>query len=179
MSGGRRMKRILAAAVFVVAIGAVAYVVLNRTDGAAGAAPALAGAPASAALLTRGEYLTKAADCVACHSVAESGKPFAGGVAFKLPFGTIYSSNITADPDTGIGTWSDDDFVHAVREGVGKDGTIFSFPSISAGPWDSGTRPSSRANASPPIRRSRLCGTAALTWQPRWATAASAIRRAT
>jgi mono/diheme cytochrome c family protein len=100
----------------------VAYVVLNRTDGSAGGAPSIAGAPQSAALLARGEYLTKAADCVACHTVPGSDQQFAGGVAFKLPFGTIYSSNITADPVTGIGGWSDEDFVRAVREGVRKDG---------------------------------------------------------
>lgn len=82
----------------------------------------LAGAPANADPVARGEYLTRAADCIACHTVPETGKPFAGGVAFKLPFGTIYSSNITADDETGIGRWTDDDFVRAVREGVRKDG---------------------------------------------------------
>ena len=85
-------------------------------------APAIAGAPALADALARGEYLTKAADCVACHTVPESGRPFAGGVAFKLPIGTIYSSNITADPINGIGGWSDDEFVRAVRDGIGKKG---------------------------------------------------------
>src|SRR5258708_28042248 len=86
-----------------IAILVVAEVALKRTDGAAGAAPAIAGAPASADALARGEYLTRAADCVACHTVPESGRPFAGGVAFKLPIGIIYSSNITADPVDGIG----------------------------------------------------------------------------
>lgn len=71
--------------------------------------------------LSKGEYLTRAADCVACHMVP-GGKPFAGGLAFKLPFGTLYSPNITPDPETGIGTWSDDDFVSAMQQGVGKDG---------------------------------------------------------
>ncbi len=70
----------------------------------------------------RGEYLAKAADCTACHTVPEAGKPFAGGVAFKLPFGTIYSTNITPDPEYGIGGWSDDEFVRAVRDGVGRHG---------------------------------------------------------
>jgi mono/diheme cytochrome c family protein len=116
------MKRLLAAVLLLIVVAAVAYLILNRTDAAAGAAPALAGAPASADTLARGEYLTKAADCVACHTVAGSAKAFAGGVAFRLPFGTIYSSNITADPDTGIGRWSDDEFVRAVREGVRNDG---------------------------------------------------------
>jgi mono/diheme cytochrome c family protein len=116
------MKRVIAILVILIAILAAAEVVLNRTDGAAGAAPAIAGAPAAADALSRGEYLTNAADCIACHTVPESGRPFAGGVAFKLPVGTIYSSNITADPINGIGAWSDDEFVRAVRDGIGKNG---------------------------------------------------------
>jgi mono/diheme cytochrome c family protein len=115
------MKRFLVALVLIVVVVAVAYVVLNRRDSAPGMAPTIAGA-ASAESLARGEYLTKAADCVACHSVPGSDKAFAGGVAFRLPFGTIYSSNITPDRDSGIGTWTDDEFVRAVREGVRKDG---------------------------------------------------------
>jgi mono/diheme cytochrome c family protein len=74
------------------------------------------------ALIARGEYLVKAADCAACHN-SPGGKPFAGGLAFKLPFGTIYSTNITADRETGIGTWSDDDFVLALHQGIAKDGS--------------------------------------------------------
>jgi mono/diheme cytochrome c family protein len=116
------MKRWLGVLLGVLVLVAVAYVLLNRTDARDGVAPAIAGAPASAAVLARGEYLTKAADCVACHTVAGSDQPFAGGVAFKLPFGTIYSSNISADPASGIGAWSDEEFVRAVREGVRKDG---------------------------------------------------------
>jgi mono/diheme cytochrome c family protein len=103
-------------------IGLIAVLLLNRIDPAAGAAPPVAGAPAAAPLVARGEYLTKAADCIACHTVPDSGKPFAGGVAFKLPFGTIYSSNITPDPGRGIGAYSDEEFVRAVREGVRRDG---------------------------------------------------------
>jgi hypothetical protein len=61
--------------------------------------------PITATLLARGEYLTRAADCAACHSVP-NGKPFAGGLPFKLPFGTIYSTNITPDRESGIGSWS-------------------------------------------------------------------------
>jgi mono/diheme cytochrome c family protein len=77
---------------------------------------------AGADLVARGEYLTRAADCAACHT-APGGKPFAGGLAFKLPMiGTLYSTNITPDPETGIGTWSDDEFVRALHEGVGKHG---------------------------------------------------------
>jgi mono/diheme cytochrome c family protein len=118
----KTFKRILGVVAALVVIVAVAYFVLNRSDHDDGVAPAIAGAPASADPLKRGEYLARAADCIACHTVPGTGKPFAGGVAFKLPFGTIYSSNITADPETGIGDWSDDDFVRAVREGVAKNG---------------------------------------------------------
>ena len=75
----------------------------------------------SAALVQRGEYLAKAADCVACHT-APGGKPYAGGLPFKLPFGTMYATNITADRETGIGDWSDNDFVNALWKGVGKGG---------------------------------------------------------
>jgi mono/diheme cytochrome c family protein len=76
---------------------------------------------ADPALVSKGEYLTRAADCVACH-LAPGGKPFAGGLSFKLPFGTLYSPNITPDKETGIGNWSDDEFVSALQKGVGKDG---------------------------------------------------------
>jgi len=77
---------------------------------------------ADADLVARGEYLTRAADCAACHS-APGGKPFAGGLAFKLPMiGTIYSTNITPDPETGIGAWSDEEFLRALHQGIGKGG---------------------------------------------------------
>ena len=77
--------------------------------------------PAGSALVAKGEYLTKAADCAACHT-APGGEPFAGGRAFKLPFGTIYSTNITPDQETGIGRWSDAEFMRALHRGIGRDG---------------------------------------------------------
>src|SRR5579863_5488307 len=116
------MKRLVAIVAVAIVIGAIALAVLNRSDPAAGTAPAITGAPADADRVVRGEYLAKAADCTACHTVPGSGKPFAGGVAFKLPFGTIYSSNITPDQKDGIGSYSDEQFVRAVREGVRRDG---------------------------------------------------------
>ena len=64
----------------------------------------------SASLLERGEYLARAADCLVCHT-AEGGTSFAGGRAFVLPFGALYSTNITPDPDTGIGRYTDADFL--------------------------------------------------------------------
>ncbi|HVM82325.1 MAG TPA: cytochrome c [Candidatus Binatia bacterium] len=77
---------------------------------------------ANASLIERGQYLAEAGDCAACHTV-KGGKPYAGGFAFKLPFGTLYSSNITPDKETGIGNWSDADFLRAVHKGIAADGT--------------------------------------------------------
>ena len=76
---------------------------------------------AQASLLEHGAYLTKAADCMVCHTTA-GGKEFAGGLGFKLPFGTLYSTNITPDKETGIGNYSDRDFLNAVHRGVRRDG---------------------------------------------------------
>jgi mono/diheme cytochrome c family protein len=76
---------------------------------------------ARADLIERGRYLTEAADCKACHT-SEDGAAFAGGRVFKTPFGTLYSPNITADRETGIGTWSEAEFIRAVHEGVRADG---------------------------------------------------------
>jgi mono/diheme cytochrome c family protein len=76
---------------------------------------------AGAALIKRGEYLARAGDCVACHT-ADKGRPFAGGLPINTPFGTLYTPNITSDPDTGIGRWSDTDFLRAMHEGIGKSG---------------------------------------------------------
>src|SRR5690606_24661712 len=60
--------------------------------------------------LARGQYLAIAANCQACHTT-DGGIPFAGGRPFVTDFGTIYASNITPDVETGIGAWSDADFL--------------------------------------------------------------------
>jgi len=70
--------------------------------------------------LARGEYLTHMADCAACHTGA--GGTLSGGRAFKTPFGTIYASNITPDTRVGVGDYTDDEWVSALREGVGRGG---------------------------------------------------------
>jgi mono/diheme cytochrome c family protein len=82
------------------------------------------GVPASlaqASLAERGAYLAKAADCMVCHTT-QGGREFAGGLGFKLPFGTLYSTNITPDKETGIGNYSDQDFLNAVHRGKRRDG---------------------------------------------------------
>jgi mono/diheme cytochrome c family protein len=116
------MKRVLGVLVVLIVIVAIGYFLLNRPDDSEGQAPALVGAPATLDVLARGEYLTKAADCVACHTAPEGGKPYAGGLPFVLPFGTIYSSNISPDEETGIGKWTDEQFVNAMQHGVRSDG---------------------------------------------------------
>jgi|SRR5882672_1184784 len=75
----------------------------------------------SADLVTRGQYLAQAADCEVCHT-AEGGSRFAGGRAFKTPFGVLYSPNLTADRATGIGQWTDAEFIRAVHKGIDREG---------------------------------------------------------
>ena len=71
----------------------------------------------------RGEYLINAGGCVDCHTEeGDEAVPLAGGRAIKSPFGTFYSPNITPDVKTGIGAWSDDDFINALWEGVDPEG---------------------------------------------------------
>lgn len=77
----------------------------------------------SESLVERGRYLTAAGGCVSCHTEDRDGaSPFAGGRALVTPFGTFYAPNITPDRETGIGAWSDDEFVAALREGVSPAG---------------------------------------------------------
>lgn len=78
---------------------------------------------ANVGMAERGAYLVRAAGCQACHwDKANGGQPFTGGLALKSPFGTFYSPNITPDEETGIGKWSDEDFVRALTEGEGVHG---------------------------------------------------------
>lgn len=97
--------------------------------------PAPTGVPAELAdadTATKGAYIARMADCAACHT-AKDGEPFAGGRAFVLPFGTIYTPNLTPDPETGIGKWTDADFLNAVHRGIAPDGSryypAFPYPS--------------------------------------------------
>jgi mono/diheme cytochrome c family protein len=131
------MKRVIAivvAVIIAVPLGFAVWLILGRdpTSFAAGSTVALAdykpgdvtGVPvqlANAELVKRGEYLIHAADCQACHT-APGGAPYAGGFAFKMPFGTIYSTNITPDRQTGIGEYTDAQFLAAVHEGIRADG---------------------------------------------------------
>jgi mono/diheme cytochrome c family protein len=133
MSAGRR---ILLSIVAIAAVAAAVAVWIVRGPGpmafADGPKVALAeykagdptGVPASlakAGLVERGAYLARAADCMVCHTT-QGGKEYAGGLGFKLPFGTLYSTNITPDKETGIGNYTDQDFLNAVHRGTRRDG---------------------------------------------------------
>ena len=69
-----------------------------------------------------GRYMLTVADCAACHTDRNGGESFAGGRPIETPFGVIVSSNITPDRETGIGSWTDDDFADALQKGFSKDG---------------------------------------------------------
>jgi mono/diheme cytochrome c family protein len=132
------------------------------------------GVPASlaqASIVERGEYLAKAADCMVCHTTA-GGKEYAGGLGFKLPFGMLYSTNITPDKETGIGNYSDQDFLNAVHRGTRRDGARL-YPAM---PYTSYTYISDADALAikaylfslPPLRAAAPANTLAFPFNQRW-----------
>src|SRR6201996_9167137 len=109
-----------------------------------------------AALLAKGEYLAQAGDCLGCHT--NPGRAlFAGGLAMPTPFGTLYSSNITPDRETGIGTWTGDQFYAALHTGRFPDGGLM-YPAMPFGSYTKITRADSDAifaflQTVPPVRQ--------------------------
>jgi mono/diheme cytochrome c family protein len=73
--------------------------------------------------IERGRYLAVVGDCAACHTMPGSNQQFAGGRAIETPFGRILAPNITPDRETGIGAWSDDEFVGSLLNGTGRGGS--------------------------------------------------------
>jgi mono/diheme cytochrome c family protein len=103
----------------------------------------LSGIPSAAradeqATIAKGEYLARAGDCVACHT-NPGGALFAGGRPMPTPFGTIYSSNITPDPETGIGGWNADQFYGTMHTGRFPDGGLI-YPAMPFGSYTKVTR---------------------------------------
>jgi mono/diheme cytochrome c family protein len=94
---------------------------LGGTDPQAILGKSIPGSSKNAALLRQGQYLVRVGDCVSCH-MREGGSALEGGLGLKTPFGTIYSSNITPDKETGIGSWTKDQFFHAMHDGIGAHG---------------------------------------------------------
>ncbi|WLA87110.1 cytochrome c [Bradyrhizobium elkanii] len=111
---------------------------------------------ADPAVLAKGEYLARAGDCIACHTARE-GKTFAGGLPMKTPFGTLYTSNITPDPQTGIGTWTSDQFYQMMHNGRFPDGGLV-YPAMPFASYTKVTREDSDAiyaylRTVPPVRQ--------------------------
>ena len=107
-------------------------------------------------LIEKGEYLARVGDCVACHTAPE-GKLFAGGLAMPTPFGTLYTSNITPDYDTGIGAWTADNFYATMHTGRFPDGGLL-YPAMPFGSYTKVTRQDSDAifaylQTVPPVRQ--------------------------
>lgn len=123
--------------------------------GIAAAAAAHAQTIATNDIVKRGEYLARAGDCIACHTAPE-GRTFAGNRAMLTPFGTLYSSNITSDPETGIGKWSADDFYKTMHSGRFPDGGLI-YPAMPFASYTKVTRADSDAifaylKSIPPVR---------------------------
>jgi mono/diheme cytochrome c family protein len=121
-------------------------------------APAQNQPPASdkTSMIARGEYLAQAGDCVACHTAPE-GKLFAGGHAMPTPFGTLYTSNITPDPDTGIGKWTADQFYSMMHTGRFPDRGLL-YPAMPFASYTKVTRADSDAifaflRSVPPVKQ--------------------------
>ena len=124
--------RILRIAILAAAIPAAVLAGLYAWLGPAAIAPTAGPPPlAPPQVLAAGARVVALGDCMVCHS-APTGPAYAGGLGLRTPFGTIYSTNITPDPDTGIGRWSPQAFTRAMREGVSRDGHLLypAFPYI-------------------------------------------------
>ena len=96
-----------------------------------------------AAVVKQGEYLARAGDCVACHTTP-GGPLFAGRRPMPTPFGTLFSTNITPDPETGIGKFSADDFYAVMHTGRSPDGGLL-YPAMPFGSYTKVTRKDSDA----------------------------------
>jgi mono/diheme cytochrome c family protein len=128
--------------------------------------------------LARGEYLARAADCMVCHT-AQGGTRYAGGFAFTLPFGTIYSTNITPDKATGIGNYTDQDFLNAMHRGVRSDGANL-YPAMPFASYTYMTDEDALAIKAylfslPPVRAPARTNTLTFPFNQRWAIAAWSV----
>lgn len=133
---------------------------------------------ARAAAIRRGEYLAKIGDCIACHTAPDdTAEPFSGGLPIKTPFGTFYSPNITPDAETGIGGWSEQDFIRLMHEGIRADGSN-AFPALPYVYFNKVTLPDLKdlwayMQAVPPVHRKNLGNTLPPVvdwriWQSAW-----------
>jgi mono/diheme cytochrome c family protein len=111
---------------------------------------------ADPAEVARGEYLARAGDCIACHTVP-AGKLFGGGRPMDTPFGTLYTPNISSDKETGIGKWTSAEFYTMMHTGKSRDGLLL-YPAMPFASYTKVTRADSDAiyaylQATPPIHQ--------------------------
>ena len=111
-----RLAKVVLAVILVLALGFVIYAWRSPI------APVERPTTFEPAVIERGAQLAAIGNCAECHT-APQGRTFAGGYPLETPFGTIYGTNITPDPETGIGKWSLAAFTRAMREGVSRDGS--------------------------------------------------------
>lgn len=125
----------------------------------------------AAAQIRLGAYLARAGNCMACHT-SRGGQAYAGGREIATPFGSIFTSNLTQDTATGIGSWSADDFWRAIHNGKSKDGS-FLYPAF---PYPSYTKVT-RADADAmyayfktiaPVRQERRANSLRFPYNQRW-----------
>ncbi|MEO8014596.1 MAG: cytochrome c [Polaromonas sp.] len=106
----------------VLAVGAAAVIWALNVQGEADVRATAAFAPTDS-LIARGAYLARAGNCMACHT-ARGGASYAGGLGIPTPFGTVFTSNLTPDANTGIGSWSPAHFWRAMHNGRSKSGRL-------------------------------------------------------
>lgn len=143
MASLRTLPRVLIGLLVLVVLGGIVLAVLRP-----GVLPRPPGGSQAAAnpttqQITRGEYLARAGDCVACHT-RPGGTEFAGGRPMPTPFGNLYVPNITPDEETGIGTWTADEFYRMMHTGVSRDGTLL-YPAMPFASYTKVTREDSDA----------------------------------
>ena len=117
----RRIAKVVLALVVLAVVGAVAMYLMLPGELPRSKHPQAANKTTE--VITRGEYLARAGDCVACHT-SPGAKEFAGGRVMPTPFGNMYVPNITPDEETGIGAWTPDEFYRMMHNGVSRDGTL-------------------------------------------------------
>ncbi|MFO1074830.1 MAG: cytochrome c [Geminicoccaceae bacterium] len=127
---------------------------------------------ADEATLARGELLFHIGGCTNCHT-AKGGALLAGGDAIASPFGNFFAPNITPDPETGIGRWSEADFVRAMRDGRGPDGAPF-YPAFPYTSYTHITEPDLKAlkaylDTIPPVRQPSRPHELPFPFNQRWA----------
>ncbi|NIA57102.1 c-type cytochrome [Massilia sp. TW-1] len=150
------MRRVVLGAIVVAVLAALAVVVAAwpRAEFIPARSPE-AWAP-SQANIARGAYLARAGDCMACHT-ARGGLPYAGGRALATPFGTVHAPNITPDAATGIGTWTADDFWHALHNGIAPGGRLlypaFPYPNTTKVTRDDADALYAYLRSLPPVRQ--------------------------